>query len=434
MASRSFRGRITRRIMLVGLVPALVVGAVSYVTLNELTASTDKLHANRDALAATLVGEYLGSNAVSVARQVESFMLERISDAREWASAPVIIGAASAARDAHEAQGLTDLDVDAVESRFTIRKELGLAPRSAAYLKRQIELSPHFGEAFFTDSNGFNVALTNPTSDFVQSDEDWWQRARTDGISVGDVEFDESADLWSVEISVRVDDPDSGQFLGVLKTVLGVSLIQEVANRQIELIREGRITVTTGDGLLIAETSSGHARNRIMNPDFSVRKSGGAGMAAGFGAERSGLTLDDDWATAFARSEGPAFYAELFTRFRGFDWVVFVQQPSPIALEALGGLDALEQEIADSRRTILYALAATLIAVVVLGSILSIVFARQITGPIQHLQRMAERVSLGDTSTPVVVDTDDEMAELARSFDRMRLSLAIATQELEGRN
>ena len=45
------------------------------------------------------------------------------------------------------------------------------------------------------------------------------------------VEFDESAGIWSIDISVRIDDPASGRSLGVMKAVLGVSLIQEVADK-----------------------------------------------------------------------------------------------------------------------------------------------------------------------------------------------------------
>ncbi|MFT5112314.1 MAG: methyl-accepting chemotaxis protein PixJ [Parasphingorhabdus sp.] len=97
--------------------------------------------------------------------------MERISDAVVWASAPVVIEAARRAASAHEDAGLSVLSIDDVEARFQERKSLDVSPSANAYLTQQVERSQHFGEIFFTDKNGFNAALTNPTSDFVQRDE-----------------------------------------------------------------------------------------------------------------------------------------------------------------------------------------------------------------------------------------------------------------------
>lgn len=157
-------------------------------------------------------------------------MLERISDAVTWASAPIIIQAAKNAAKLHKDRGFTDLNIEEIEAKFKNTKSLNVSPGANNYLKLQIKNSKHFGEAFFTDKYGFNVALTNPTSDFVQRDENWWKTAWENGVSVGEVEFDDSAGIWSVDISVRIDDIAAGRSLGVMKTVLGVSLIQQVAD------------------------------------------------------------------------------------------------------------------------------------------------------------------------------------------------------------
>ena len=63
-----------------------------------------------------------------------------------------------------------------------------------------------FGEIFVTNRYGANVIQTGRTTDYRQDDEEWWQRARTDRVYVADVQYDDSAGVYSVDICVRVDD------------------------------------------------------------------------------------------------------------------------------------------------------------------------------------------------------------------------------------
>ena len=78
-----------------------------------------------------------------------------------------------------------------------------------------------YGEIFVTNKYGANAAQTGKTSDFRQDDEVWWQKATQEGVYIGDVKYDESAGIYSIEIDSRVEDKD-GNFLGVLKSVLNI--------------------------------------------------------------------------------------------------------------------------------------------------------------------------------------------------------------------
>ncbi|MFH1683000.1 MAG: hypothetical protein ABIA37_04345, partial [Candidatus Woesearchaeota archaeon] len=60
-----------------------------------------------------------------------------------------------------------------------------------------------FGEAFVTNNYGANVAQTGKTSDYYQADEEWWQVAKTGYLYMGDVGYDESADVYSTDIGIR---------------------------------------------------------------------------------------------------------------------------------------------------------------------------------------------------------------------------------------
>jgi two-component system, OmpR family, sensor kinase len=72
------------------------------------------------------------------------------------------------------------------------------------------------------------------------------------------------------------------------------------------------------------------------------------------------------------------------------------------------------------KRRLLYAAAAALAIALALGSAAAASHAARI----RRLERAAERIAEGAFDEPVVDSGDDELAELARAFDRMRIQLA----------
>ena len=64
------------------------------------------------------------------------------------------------------------MSVPQLERRFRERKSLGLRARAESHMRQQVAASPNFAAIFFTDRNGLKVAMTNPTSDFVQFGEE----------------------------------------------------------------------------------------------------------------------------------------------------------------------------------------------------------------------------------------------------------------------
>ncbi len=163
------------------------------------------------------------------------------------------------------------------------------------------------------------MALTNPTSDFVQSDEEWWQRAWSSGLSVGEIEFDESAGVLGLDLSVRIQDPGTGASIGVLKAVVSIRFVQAFADRlAFRLSAPGQLLhaqlaaarthgdsrpadpaetgfhllVGSADGQLIAETRSRHARGRIMQPEINLLSGESLGrFNQAYGGERSGAFI-----------------------------------------------------------------------------------------------------------------------------------------------
>ncbi len=430
MANRSYfnslRGKITNRALILGILPIVLVGGLAYYGLTRLIEEADSgLDKSRSELLDKVVGANLSATANRIVQQLDGFMLERISDVVTWATAPNVIDAARNSAGFHRSRGFPGMSVEEVESRFQDQKSLGLFPQTNNYLIQQIENSLHFGEVFITDEFGYNVALTNPTSDFVQSDEQWWITAMDNGISVGQVEFDTSAGIWSIDISVRIDDPQTGNRLGVMKSVLGVSLIQEVSDNRAAEISQGSVTVSNNVGLLLAETSSNHSVDRIMSAAGNLSGSSNSTIQDALKGSGDGYTIGDAEVLGFSRSAGSELYGSAVKDFSGFDWLVLVQQPKNVALAPIANLNEVQAKLAESRdNTLLYVGIATAI-IALIAIFMANLLSKKIIGPLNQLQEVAERVARGDTSRPISIRSNDEIEDLAKIFDRMRNSVAI---------
>jgi len=81
-----------------------------------------------------------------------------------------------------------------------------------------------YPEIMLANSFGVNIAQTGKTTDYLQSDELWWIRAKADGVYISEIHYDQSADVYSADIGFRVSD-NRGGFLGVIKAVTNVDQI-----------------------------------------------------------------------------------------------------------------------------------------------------------------------------------------------------------------
>ncbi len=83
-----------------------------------------------------------------------------------------------------------------------------------------------YAEIFVTNAYGANIAQSEKTSDYRQDDEIWWQKAKENGLFLSEGGFDESAGVYSSDISIRILD-ENGNFIGILKAVINVESITD---------------------------------------------------------------------------------------------------------------------------------------------------------------------------------------------------------------
>ena len=142
---------------------------------------------------------------------------------------PLIIEAARVASLQAETNGLPNLSIDQVEQRFASTKLLSPNQQLNEYLQSTAQ-SMGLAELFFTERNGYNVAFSSKTSDFVQSDEAWWQQGQAEIQWIDSPDVDESAGTFSLALIQAITDPDSGEVLGVMKAVLPAEVLDIVAD------------------------------------------------------------------------------------------------------------------------------------------------------------------------------------------------------------
>ncbi len=170
---------------------------------------------------------------VEFAAEVQAVLDRRMALVQELASDSVIIDAVRQANQRNGERG--ERELRALDERWKASQpsdplvQTFLQNPCADVLIAFQERGSGFPEIFVTDARGLLVGQTNQTSDFVQSDEGWWQAAFAEGQGrshTSDLEYDESAFSESISFSVPVLDPSSGAAIGVLKAVCDVSAIK----------------------------------------------------------------------------------------------------------------------------------------------------------------------------------------------------------------
>src|SRR3989338_10409855 len=176
-------------------------------------------------------------------------------------------------------------------------------------------------EIFITNRYGANVAQTGKTSDYNQADEGWWQKAKEKGVSVSDVEYDESAGIFSIPIGIRIDD-QYGEFIGVMKVVLNINELTDTLERSIVTseYRTIQLTLADHDGRVVYDSSREFSFfENLSTTEFFRKKTSGVGYAFKKGEE------DEPEDEFFAYAESHAHEDGKGLDFKGLGWVLFVE-------------------------------------------------------------------------------------------------------------
>ncbi len=260
-------------------------------------------------------------------------------------------------------------------------------------------------ELFVTNAYGANVALATGTSDYSQSDEEWWQITKDTGKYVGRIQFDEKYQNHSIEFAYSVLDSD-GNFIGVLRVLI---TLDDLLN---DFIQESELLTISGRSILLLD----HDGTQIFsNKEISLNDS----VISYFQIIQNGddvgfFELDDEFddfrLISYAKSTG-------YRTFAGFGWIVVIEQND----------SSIVNEFVELRNSI--------IGVSILGMIASIIggflISSNVSSPLKYLAVIADSISKGDFTIKTKTNRIDEINTISRSFDEMTKNLQklIATEK-----
>lgn len=133
-----------------------------------------------------------------------------------------------------------------------------------AYLKEFLAHNPEEVEVFVTDIKGLNIAMTDRTSDFLQSDEGWWKSTMADGKGnsyIAPVEYDDSSKAYAMNLGVPIYDTETKEVIGVLRGTLDVSLLFQTLSN-VKIGETGSAVLLDSDGNILFSQNT----DQIMQP------------------------------------------------------------------------------------------------------------------------------------------------------------------------
>ncbi len=272
---------------------------------------------------------------------------------------------------------------------------------------------PVYGEVFVTNAHGANVAQTRRTEDFYQGDEDWWIQTREQGTLIGEVQLDPSSNLYSVPICLRIEGPHQ-EMLGVLKAVLNIEEIVRLLDTRADGSeqRAGQTVVLfSGDRRIVHQSDESEDEEPLRN---------GSSYFEGVPDSEENVQLHwrmdllgNDHLSAYAKS----LNAGDFPRPR---WTVLVDRDATQALLPVRNL---------SRNLLLMSVGATLAALALSGAI-----ALSLSQRIRCLAEGTEAVAQGNLDSSILVQGNDELGDLEKSFNQMTADLKRYAESLEQTN
>ena len=272
-------------------------------------------------------------------------------------------------------------------------------------LKVLLRQDNDIGEIFLTNKFGGIIALTGKTSDFYQADEEWWQEAYNYGKGktfIGDIEFDESADIFCIAIAVPVRDY-SDEVVGIGKFVIKLNFF-------LELLKDFKIG-KTGHAVLVDQEN-----NIIYHEELKT-------VGTKFLSEQIHEELKQSKLKTIITLLLYAHQEEMFIACAevdypllqegGVGWRIFIVQSAA-------------EVFAPLKRLAIQSIGVFLV-LIVLAVFLGLVYGQVFSGPIAEIHKATEQISKGDLEYKVVVKSSDELGQLAEAFNDMVEKLKLTT-------
>jgi hypothetical protein len=276
-------------------------------------------------------GTQLTQVAEHIAAGIDAYLFRRILDVGILAKVPAVHDVAAASAAPLDAEKVKALEQEWNSARVATAQRLGVLDNPAArYLRDIVENDRIYREIFVTDRAGRLVATSNPTADYLQADEAWWQETFDDGlrgrVSVGDVVWDEGAKAFVLEMAMPILGRADSSLVGILKVTADArEMLAPAAGLQIGQSGEAWLLRTDGSVVysrralspktpffaadLMRPRMEAYKKGTLQLPlTLSARDSDGRAYLVAVAASQLGLSYANlDWLVAMTQGEDEVF-------------------------------------------------------------------------------------------------------------------------------
>jgi PAS domain S-box-containing protein/putative nucleotidyltransferase with HDIG domain len=280
-------------------------------------------------------------------------------------------------------------------------------------LRRKIEFYKEngnrrvFREILVTNKYGVNIAMTDRVEDYRQDDKQWWQVAKKNGISVGNIRYDEATGAYYIDIGIKVNDK-KGNFIGMMKVVLNIREIFSIIDK---LKLKGKhaqhktmhFKLATEDGRLIYSTT-----DFVSFEDISKELAPPHGPKE---ADHVDHLIDERNKKLFTYA-----YSKGFRDFKGLKWILIIEHNT----------EEIFAPVAKLKNNILI----VSLTVTILALLMAFFTSISVAKPLKRLKDAAGEIGRGNLDISIDIKSTDEIGQLADSFNRMIENLKKAKSEL----
>ena len=361
--------------------------------------------------------------AIEAAGKVELQVTQKISEARQLATIPIVRSSVIDSNRSYMGRSLPAIRrmVQEWEGRWNARKYPDRFPdfvnkMATDYLIDWVRIRKgEYISILIADSQGALVVSSSPRAGYDQSKSLWWQASYNGGngqVYVSDLIFDQGLGHYVLEVSAPILDDAQQKAVGAVN----VRLRPDELFKAIQEVRLGE----RGHAMLL--NSAGKPLIcPILSPD---RHTINTPLMRQITQPRAGWVIAED--------DGHGGQNAIV----GFAPVRF---QTPLAKESLGGggiqwIGFVRQDPTETYaplRQLLKKVSAGAVVVFLLMLLGGRFLARRIVRPIQVLQERAALIGRGDLDQRLEITTDDEIEKLAEAFNQMASNLSRSFQELE---
>ncbi|MGF1762177.1 EAL domain-containing protein [Aliivibrio kagoshimensis] len=253
-------------------------------------------------------------------------------------------------------------------------------------------------EMFVTNKYGVVTATSGRTSNYLQSDQAWYQQAlKEESFFVGDVVYDASLSTYASSVAIKLYD-SKGEYIGILNTILNIidpiRIIKESEEADQHTSRQTKLITRSNHMIYSTEHESPLtiATTTILNLLDSQQ------LNSGFTSAPGDMPGEGDEIFAISVSRG-------YRDYKGIGWSIIIEHNKD---EVLSSVNILKKEVI-----------GTLTVVMIMAAIWCVYISHSISRPLVKLSKAVSLFGVGKWDTPVEISSNNEVGALSKTFNNM---------------